>query len=429
MYLTIERFDLDPSVREPNTARATPASAPFPTDFPFVVDDDTQEIVEPIALFLASKFNNDACFRNGTWTKMRSARAAAEDLKVWWHFLSSTGSGQWDDVGDRVLASYLRTLLRTRSEKTGRHLDAGTIRRHCASIDAFYEYARLKWPGATFPSVNSAKVLAGFGVGRTGHETDRLPRPISETSVRAINSALGPLPTSRLPKQSSRSRLAFAIAVQVGLRIDEILHLRADTFDRMSPSPADGMKASVLRIQKTKGLVPRDVHFPNWLILELKHYIQHERAESLQHGRRTWLRDAKDEPWQLLLNRPDARGRNAGKSATADSIEADFNSAVKGLGLMMPTTNMEGTASKVNVDEPRHVFHDGRHTYAHWTFSGLLTRGHKIEGAWLLLRNRLGHKNVRTTIDTYLRAFSELDEGASDLLVEHLAKLNREANP
>ena len=79
MDLTIERFDLNEEVREPNTRRETPADAPFPTDFPFIVDDDTQEVVEPLALHLANKFANDGCFKGTQWTKANSAGAAASE--------------------------------------------------------------------------------------------------------------------------------------------------------------------------------------------------------------------------------------------------------------------------------------------------------------------------------------------------------------
>lgn len=429
MDLTIERFDLDPSVREPNTPRETLGDAPFPTDFPFIVDDDTQQVVEPLALFLSNKFNSNSCFKRGTWTKRESAQAAAADLKVWWEFLNEQCLGQWDDVSDRVLAAYLKVLQRSPSAKTGRHLEPITIKRHCASIDGFNNFARVKWPAGNFPSMDAAKILAGLSTFREAHSSDRLPRPLSEANVHAVNRELGPLPSARRSGQSSRSRLAFTVAVQVGLRIDEILNLPVDVFARMEISPADRMKATILRIEKTKGLVSRDVYFPNWLILELQQYIREERAESLARGRRTWILTAEDEPWQLLLNRPDAPGRNAGKATTADSIENDFNAAMKRLNLVVPQTVMEGTASETTVEVVRHVFHDGRHTYAHWTFSGLLKQGNKVQAAWLLLRNRLGHKHEKTTIDTYLRAFSEIDESAVDLLVEHLARLNADANP
>ena len=427
MDLTIERFDLSFEVREPNTRRDTPEGAPFPTDFPFVVDDDTQAVVEPLALHLASKFNCDAAYRGALWTKANSANAAAADLKAWWTFLHGHASFvAWDMVSDRTLASYIKVLQRGVSEKTGDNLDPGTVRRHCASIDAFNDFARRTWPQGTFPAMDAAKILAGFSGAQKRHATDEAPRPLSEEKVRAVNAALGPVPTIRKAKQSSRSRLAFALAVQVGLRIDEIVNLKANTFQQMKVAPEHRMKATKLRITKTKGLVARDVFFPNWLVLELQAYIAGERAESEARGLALWKGPR---PENLLLNRPDARGRNPGKEATADSIEDDFNKAVVGLGYLDPKPILVGTAKETEVDRPQHVFHDGRHTYAHWTFAGLLEQGRKPEAAWLLLRNRLGHRHVKTTIDTYLKAFSEGDETVVDLLVEHLAKLAAEANP
>lgn len=428
MDLTIERFDLDASVREPNTRRPTPPGQIIPTDFPFIVDDETQTLVEPLNLFLLHKFNGGNAYRGPVWTKENSARAAAEDLKVWWKFMHDHPAHvSWDNVSDHILSSYLQALSRVPSVKTGDHLAAGTIKRHCSSIDAFNGFASAKWPKGTFPSMGAAKILAGFAGTAPKHETDELPRPLTDENVRAVNEALGPMPTKRIKRQSSRTRLAFALAVQVGLRIDEIVNLRASTFRDMKINPARPMGAVVLRITKTKGLVPRDAYFPNWLVLELKSYIANERAESVERGMKLWIKDETDIPWELLLNRPDARGRGAGKAATPDSIEEDFNKAIKALDLTIPREILSGTDKATVIDVPKHVFHDGRHTYAHMTFSGMLLQKKPVEAAWMLLKLRLGHAHVKTTIDTYLRAFSEVSETEVELLVEHLRSLEEEA--
>lgn len=430
MDLTIERFDLETTVREPNTRRPTPQGQVIPTDFPFIVDDDTQEVVEPLGLFLLNKFNGQNSYRGTVWTRVNSARAAAEDLKVWWKFVHEHPAHlTWDSVSDRVLASYLQALARVPSGKTGDFLATGTIKRHCSSIDAFNDYARVKWPKGTFPTMGAAKILAGFGGTAPKHETDELPRPLIDDDVRAVNATLGPMPSKRAKGESSRSRLAFALAVHVGLRIDEIVNLRASTFRDMRIAPGRPKGATVLRITKTKGLVPRDAYFPNWLILELQAYIAKERDESVERGLKLWIKDEAEIPWELLLNRPDARARGAGKAATPDSIEDDFNAVVRRLKLTVPREILSGTAKAATIDVPKHVFHDGRHTYAHMTFSGLLLQKKPVDAAWLLLKLRLGHAHVKTTIDTYLRAFSEVSETEVELLVEHLRRVEEEANP
>ena len=430
MELTIERFDLDPSAREPNTVRRTPTGAPFPTDFPFVVDTDEERVVEPIALHLANKFNGNQAYLGALWTKANSADAAAADLKAWWAFIHEhPAKPAWDDISDRVLAAYLQALTRAPSDYTQDFLKPETIKRHCSSIDAFNDFARVRWPDGRFPSMDAAKILAGVNGRRKEHPTDEVPHPLTKEHVRAVNEKLGPMPSQLKKGQSSRLRLAWALAVHTGMRIDEIMNLPAALFSRLQIDAARPMKATVLELQITKGLVRRDIHFPNWLVLEMQAYIRGERTESLDRGRRLWIKTAEEEPRELLLNHPDAPGRNAGKTLTADTVEAAFNKAMKDLKILVPRQVMTGTDKADIVDMPRHVFHDGRHTFAHWTFGGMLDDGHRVEAAWMLLKLRLGHSHVKTTIDTYLKAFSEVPESTVDKLVEHLALMAEGMNP
>lgn len=421
MELTVERFDLNEEVRKPNTDRSTPQGVAIPTDFYFVVDAETEEVIEPIALFLLEKFTRPRCFRGGAWTKATSAEAAANDLKNWWSFINAHQSvASWTSVSDRVLRQYVQSLAKMPSDKTGDFLDAKSIRRYCASIESFHQFASVKWPTHSFPRMADAFKLIGSAGGAVDHGSDEQPRPVSKRNMRTISALLGPRPSEASADETSRTRLAWMIAHQTGLRIDEIVNLQSELFAALDISGKPEMSTIVLTVSKTKGLKSRDVFFPVWLLSEIKHYIAGEREQSRLRGSAS-LRDLA--PTNLLLNRPDAPAGNAGKMATADTIENDFSAAVAKAGLLKPRERQSQTSGANFVQVPMHTFHDGRHTYAHVTFSGLLSQGMSLDGAWLLLRNRLGHKHLKTTIDTYLRAFSEIPGNTADRLAEYLAEL------
>ena len=421
MELTVERFDLDDAVRLPNTDRPTPSGAVIPTDFYFVVDEQTEQIIEPIAIFLLQKFNGPNSYKGGIWAKAASAEAAANDLKNWWSFINAhPGVEDWTQVSDLVLNQYIRSLVKMPSNKTGGFLDPASIRRYCASIESFHAFAGGRWPQYSFPSMKRARALLGSAGGAPSHAADEQPRPLSPKNMRKLNAHIGPKPSEASQSESSRTRLAWMIAHQTGLRVDEIVNLKATTFADLDISRRAEMSVVTLTVSKTKGLKAREVFFPVWLVGEIKIYIAGERESSRRKG--APLLGA-DEPQNLLLNRPDAPAGNAGKRATAATIEADFARAIKDADLMRAEERLAGAKDATLVEVAMHTFHDGRHTYAHGVFGGLLKQGMATDAAWLLLRNRLGHKHTRTTIDPYLRSFSEIPGNTSDRLADHLAKI------
>lgn len=166
MELTVERFDLNETVRLPNTDRATPSGVVIPTDFYFVVDELTEEVIEPIAIFLLQKFNSPNSYKGGAWAKAASAEAAANDLKNWWSFIDAhPGVKDWTQVSDLVLNQYIRSLVKMPSRKTGDFLDAASIRRYCASIESFHAFASQRWPQHSFPSMERSRALLGSAGG------------------------------------------------------------------------------------------------------------------------------------------------------------------------------------------------------------------------------------------------------------------------
>ena len=62
----------------------------LPGGFPFLIDDDTDEVVEPALLFLVDAYLT----KTGFWNRNTTKRAAY-DLLDWWRFLDHQGR-PWD---------------------------------------------------------------------------------------------------------------------------------------------------------------------------------------------------------------------------------------------------------------------------------------------------------------------------------------------
>jgi hypothetical protein len=108
----------------------------LPEGFPFIVDDDTHEIIEPALLFLY-----EMCLkRTGLWNP-HTARASAYALLDWWLFLDNT-QRVWD-LADRVdLDGYRDSRLSHVSRRTKEVLRVDTVRGRRAVVKRFYRWAR-----------------------------------------------------------------------------------------------------------------------------------------------------------------------------------------------------------------------------------------------------------------------------------------------
>lgn len=425
MTYMVARFDLDETRRVPNTPRITPKGVVLPVDFPFVVDDQTGEAPEPILLHLRNKFYSPA-MRGPRWPLKNSADAAAADLKAWWINLASKGR-RWDNVNDRFLAEYLTDLRSDVSGHTLNYVSDATFRRRLSTISEFYKFAVSRWALTTYPSIVNARMISDSdSSGRSKmniEQTDSDPHPIEDKHVDLIAEALGPLPDVREEKQSSRNRLAFELGLNVGLRIDEIVNLRASMF--IAPAGDDPDTALRLRITHTKGLRPRTVYFPNDVVRQIKHYIGNEREGCLAAARRTWLKGSQKPPLQLLLNQADA-GANAGKKVRTATIEEAFSHAVAAVGIPPTERHVAKNTEFERVDFfPRYVFHDTRHTYALWTFESFasapatkMNGAPRFDEAIAYVQRRLGHRHSDTTKKVYLDVFSDLATTAIERLMQ-----------
>ena len=441
MTLTIARFDLDDTPREPNTPRPTPIWSMLPVGFPFLVDVDTGEVVEPVLEFVMHKCLGPRAFSKRRWTKRNTADAYTADLKDWWAKVAQSPL-KWHQADDELVEDYLLDLSALLSSHTGDFLAGSTIARRRSTVNEFHKFARRRFGYNQLP-VASLRSLRNTTHDADGEETfdsferarfDANPRPIDDNDVPRLLEALGPRPdereewvqnaprraSGRAPYPSSRTRLATEIALVAGLRIDEIVHLRSSLIEGFVTDGRDDDDNVEFELEISKGLVRRTVYFPVWLIILLKQYIADERAAAIKVARRGWLKPRQKPHPNLFLNSP-AAGRHAGKRTTTKQLEADFHSKVMALGLTLPSTKAEGTNHETEVFVAAHSFHDCRHTFAYTLYRGgmgefdtasdaVLER--RFEDVVQNIRLRLGHQQVTTTINVYLRVFNREGEKA-----------------
>jgi integrase/recombinase XerC len=444
MVLTSERFNLDDTVPEPNAPRFTGTQERWvlPPDFPFLIDDETGEVVAPVLLYLRDRYNAPSCYRDGAWKKQDSADAAVSDLKDWWSKLDQCDT-TWDRADDALLAEWLLDMKTIVSGRTKDFLAEATVARRGANICSFYQWAFGKGLVEKALEISSSRRLARaklagstkrsqFGLERSSPDED--PHPISAKHEGLIASAMGPLPSEIADKwmpdprhqesggrkspdrkePTSRDRLAYELGFNCGIRIDEILNLPAQIFEGFQCGEKDVYRSFELRLTHTKGLRPREIFIPYWLMCELADYVANERRIAIGEARRLWLKD-RPPPWQLLLNGPGA-GRHVGKPARAETIETRFSEACVELGLVRDRIKARGTTEAHVASEVRHRFHDTRHTFAVTYFRSLEAKG--VHRPWIRIQKLLGHASVSTTISIYLNVIDSFGP-------ETLEKLHR----
>ena len=352
----------------------------LPKGFPFLIDDDTHEIVEPALLFLVDSYLT----RTGFWNRNTTKRAAY-DLLDWWRFLDHHGLS-WDLVDGRDLDAHRDSMIGQISPRTREEYKTGTIRARRALVRCFYTWAEKRgwYKGGLHEAPELREVyrsadrdpLAHLHSGPRRIEVDpRTPsrarsgekvRPLiggdaRNASFPRIAKHLGPLPSERGADDlsSSRDRLAAELSVSTGLRVDEVAKL---TIFQILDLPVDGdpERFTTMHVTKTKRLVERDVNVPNYLIPDLHAYIDGERRECVAVARRYWLKKKSDEPKVLFLNGVDAH-QNAGKPVSADTLSGAFRRAVIKAVLTEWVTKTDPDTGEIRqVLVARHRYHDLR---------------------------------------------------------------------
>jgi integrase/recombinase XerC len=164
------------------------------------------------------------------------------------------------------------------------------------------------------------------------------------------------------------------------------------------------------------------VYLPGYLLDALLWYIDHERQAILDRGKHAAKGAKRETSTTLFLNGLDANRRDRGNPVKAYTFERAFRRAVCHLGLTHQVPHQDpGTGERTLVRVPTYTPHDLRHTYAVQTY---LTRRSLGDAApWKTLQVLLGHKQLSTTVNTYLRAVRVSEQEVGDALLDFFREL------
>jgi integrase len=415
VYITIYKASLIPPTY-PESSYA------LPVGFPYLVDDDNLEVIEPPLLYLCQRFIVYGKYKSGPTTT-----AAAYDLMDWWRYIVERDRN-WLDVDLDILAEYRDNRLSTVSPQTHELLDDKTVRRRIGRVIDFYEWAIGR--GLVAPdvlndidSVRNVPLrrdvielahISGQGTCSVRTVSNLLPASdsnpdehvaaLAEHAWRAVAAELGPKPSTGKQENDlrpCRDRLAAELSLQTGLRVDEVAKLTIlQILGLRIPESATDEETLKMRVTITKRLRPRDVYVPVYLLRELLLYIDGERNEALKHAEKYWLKGKARRPTTLFVNSANSRN-HAGKPIHADTLSRQFRAATLRAGLIDMVEKIDpDTREPYVTHDTLHVFHDLRHTFAVWSYHAEKSAGNREP--WKQVQALLGHKYLSTTLNIYL---------------------------
>jgi integrase len=390
----------------------------LPAGFKYLIADD-QQIVEPVLLYL-----HDKCIRNARIRSVGNTQAAlCADLYEWFSYLEVAGV-RWDCVGSAEVQRYRDGLLGNCSPRTGRHYAIATVRRRLTTILDFHRWASRQ--GFTESGIDDARIAVGrrrraddamahiHGGAQRVTARHLLPADTGGDQVDAfamvdlqrVLAALGPAAVDAGPR---RDRVVATLAVSTGMRLDECVGLTISQFLSLRQDPTYGNYA--LPLTRTKGLRPRTVVVPAAVHDEVSAYVATERAAAVRKGGGV--------EGALFVNGETA-SRNPGKKVSTHTVWRGFHAAVIEAGLCRVEHDSSGATRTIAL----HSFHDLRHTFAMVMYFELAKAGRGEP--WLALKNLLGHRNLKTTIDTYLKSVQAREAVTTDALGAYLRGLRND---
>lgn len=406
-----------------------PATSVLPERFPIIVDELTRVVCEPALLYLYDTFvknNSNKIIEN-------TLDASAEDLKEWFRFCEEFGL-PWTFASESDITAFNKAMRATISPFTGRRYKTRTINRRKTTILQFYIWARgnkmyriappadsLLDPEMSFSPV-SARIRKPLKLAALETKEASVMQP---EQCKKIMTALGPLPSERkvqkdmnqtttdsdsnelvFQRKSSRDRIATQVSLETGMRISEVCRLPLKKFAHLNGPFSDTADVHIKILGKGDKI--RRVDFPGWLILEIKNYIRGERQEIL-----TALNKS-HEPEALFIN-PLSAGSHAGKPLQVRTLERAFFDACLSAGETkiekIQKFDSSGGPTVHYVSAPLFAYHDTRHTYAVWAY---YARKKTEPEPWLYIQARLGHADLKTTLNTYLKIAGDFEPNVSD---------------
>lgn len=394
-----------------------------------------------------------------TWRKY------AYSLAVWLTFLSSRGC-RWDDA-DPVEQEAFK-VWRVTDARNARLVTLGTYKHDLIAVRLFY-----LWAAAEYGVANPVRMRRGRGCRRDGSPAERpatAPVAVRDRDVKWFDPAgygryrdvglLGLTVDGRddpgFRGRNSQRDAAFADGLYgTGLRLREwgsilVAELPPD-------DPSRGYYTCRLAAAVAKGRVGRRYWMPRWALQDALGYVEGERATAVRRGRRAGRYERMAGRAGIRIVTGMQRGRRvrlrrADSSGSVSEVSLDALAPAARLGLLWETPEgLEPAALWLNEDGlPRH--HEGwehtfttanarlarlglvgfagaphmlRHSfalrwyavgrvlyearYAHLTEEETRDFRQQFGNAWDLVQLLLGHRDQRTTQETYLEPFRSLE--------------------
>lgn len=386
---------------------------------PYLVDETNMALFEEPTEFLHSEFAQSGRRRStGTW------ESGGRNLALWFNFLAAANI-DWRLATRDDLIAFRDAHYTTRSPQTGEYYADVTVRNRMLTVLAYYRFcSRRGWYEGTLHTEDlevsigrssldrTALSHTRAGAGRTrirnelvvkARRTNHKVRPFSKQEWLAFIEVLGPLPThsnSRDPRMT-RNRLIAEVAVWTGLRLESISKLAVLQFLGLNPDPASPFAHQLLTVLM-KGRKRHTIQIPNWLVIEVQHYIEHERARGLRKAGRLDLVQS----GELFLGEAD--GPNSARPIGRRRYQQIVEEACVKAGLIYSKEFVDPVSGEKRVKTlAKHSFHDTRHTYAVWKYFAEVAAGNPEP--WKKIQAQLGHESLETTTDIYLQFVNVFD--------------------
>lgn len=396
----------------------------MPSGFPILVFSESRIPVEPVLRYVYDVYNR----------RPAAAVSVTNDLKDWWAYLREHEL-EWDEISRDDIRYYGDVMHQTVSPLTHQQYSPKTISKRVGTVIGFYRWAqgkKLIGHSIELPVRNAHKDFEPSPTDTNEDSSDLYPAQkagpddhvvaLSQAEVASIFNELGPLPSERqVGDPTSRDRLIAELALNTGMRRDEISHTTFLQIAGLRPDPAMTNGVCRLRLRKTKGLRPRTVEVPNWLLAELMLYAKTERNEALEKARKKGRADT----LRFFVNGLEAK-HNAGFAVSNDTIDRAFRAATMKAGQTKVETcfNSE-TGTQYSRRDAKFTFHALRHTFAIWRYYAEFYAG--VHEPWKIVQALLGHKTLATTSETYLRPSAAFEGQITDTVFRHFKSIRERA--
>lgn len=377
----------------------------LPPGYPFLVDDDTGEVLEFPALYMSARLPPDL------WVPKTTVVAAYEICRFA-NYCADAGKS-FADVDSDFLAEYRDIRLNTVSLQTHNFRDGKGEARGFYRIYDMFRWAVNRGDLESNPFDIFLEDEQDDAVSSSGERFKRSPiaafyRPLGhEQQVRAMPvahwSSIRAELSGALSKGSSRPRVSCELSITSGARVEECSRVDVYQIENLEvPDSMDDAAIVRMRLLWTKGGRERVIELTAALVRDLKAYIRGERARCIEASQKYKTSPDEADTLALFVNREDA-GRFVGKRTSADILADDFRKAVLACGLTEKVKKSDPLSGQEYFTlVAKYSFHCLRHTFAVWFYLGNVNSGNL--SPWKELQSLLGHRYLSTTMNIYLSA-------------------------